>query len=99
MVDNNNQEIEPPWKRAQSGSVWCKWQNLPDDISSQLKMEYRFEKTIGGFSYYVKENEDGSYIVFRNTPRNHRDGSTKRPMYRSVRDSNITYRRSQQIAG
>jgi hypothetical protein len=88
MVDNNNQdeyqrsEIKPPWRVSQKGAVWCPWQNIPDDISSQLKMEHGFKMTIGGFSYYVRENEDGSYIVFRNTSRNSRAGSTKGPMYR-----------------
>jgi hypothetical protein len=82
MVYNDNQEIEPPWKKAQSGAVWCKWQNLPNDISSQLKMENGFKKTIDDYSYYLKSNDDGSNIVFRNTPRNHRDGSTNRPTYR-----------------
>lgn len=89
MVDNNNQEIEPPWRRAQSGAVWCKWQNVPNDISSQLKMENGFTKTIDDYSYYVKRNEDGSYIVFRNTPRNHRDGSTKRPEYRDYTEFQV----------
>lgn len=89
MVDNTNQEIEPPWRRAQNGAVWCKWQNVPNDISSQLKMENGFTKTIDDYSYYVKRNEDGSYIVFRNTPRNHRDGSTKRPEYRDYTEFQV----------
>jgi hypothetical protein len=82
MVDNNDQGVEPPWRRAQSGAIWCKSPNVPNDISSQLKMENRFTKTIGNFSYVVRQNEDGSYIVFRNPPRDYRDASTRRPVYR-----------------
>ena len=36
IVDNNNQEVEPPFRRAQSGSVWCKGQDTPSDISNHL---------------------------------------------------------------
>jgi len=34
MVDNNNQEIEPPFRKAQSRSIWCKGQDVPSDISN-----------------------------------------------------------------
>ena len=40
-------------------------------------MENGFLKTIGNSSFYVRENEDRSYIVFRNPPRNY-----KTPAYR-----------------
>src|SRR5215469_7293446 len=86
MVDNNNQHVQPPWRKAQSGAVWCKYPDLPDDISSQLKMEHGFEKPIGGFSYHVIRNDDGSHIVFRNPPRNYRDASTRRPVDRVYRE-------------
>jgi hypothetical protein len=42
-------------------------------------MENGFTRTIDSHSYRVKRNEDESYIVFRNTPRN---ASAKRPEYR-----------------
>jgi len=42
-------------------------------------MENGYTKTIDSHSYRVKRNEDESYIVFRNTPRN---TSTKRLEYR-----------------
>jgi hypothetical protein len=77
MTDNNNQDVEPPWTRAQSGAVWCRWQNLPNAISSQLKIENGFTKTIDDYSYHVRRNEDGSYIVFKNPPRNYRYASTR----------------------
>jgi hypothetical protein len=73
---NNNQDVYP-WKVSQSGAVWCKWQNLPNDISVQLKMENGFTKTIDTFSYRVKRNDDGGYIVFKNPPRNYRYASTR----------------------
>lgn len=77
-----------PWKVSQSGSgaVYCMWQNLPNDISAQLKMEDGFTKTIGDFSYRVKRNENGSWIVYRNPPRNSRDAYTRRPVDRWYRE-------------
>jgi len=69
--------------------VYCKWENLPNDISSQLKMENRFTKTIGNFSYYVRENPDGSYIVFRNLPGNYRDASARRQVDRVYREIQV----------
>jgi len=89
MVDNYNQDAEPPWTRAQSGAVWCKWQNLPNDISSKLKMENGFTRTIDDFSYRVKRNDDGSHIVFRNPPRNYRNASTRRPVDRVYREIQV----------
>jgi len=86
MTDNNNQDVEPPWRLSQKGAVWCKSQDLPNDISSQLKIENGFTKTVGGFSYRVIRNEDGSHIVFRNTPRNYRDASSRRPVDRVYRE-------------
>ena len=89
MVGNNNQELEPPWRIAQSGAVWCKWQDVPNDISSQLKMENGFTKTVGDFSYRVKRNDDGSHIVFRNPSRNYRDESARRPVDRVYREIQV----------
>jgi hypothetical protein len=77
MVDNSNQDVEPPWKRADSGSVWCPYQNLPDDIRLRLKLENGCKETIDENSYYVKRYENGSDIVFRNPPGNNRYGSTR----------------------
>lgn len=77
MVDNSNQEVKPPFRMSEKGAVYCMWEDVPNDINSQLKKENRFTKTIGNFSYYVRENPDRSYIVFRNLPRNY-----KTPAYR-----------------
>ena len=74
---------------SEKGAVYCKWENLPNDISSQLRMENRFTKTIGNFSYYVRENPDGSYIVFRNLPGNYRDASARRPVDRVYREIQV----------
>ena len=39
--------VETPWRQSQKGSVYCLWENLPDDdVKSQLKQEDRFQKTI-----------------------------------------------------
>lgn len=53
-------------------------------ISSQLKMENLncFGKTIGDYPYHVKRNQGGSYIVFRNLPRNYSDVPQRRPVGR-----------------
>lgn len=77
MVDNSNQEVKPPFRMSGKGAVYCKWEDLPNDISSQLKKENGFTTPIGNFSYYVRENPDGSYIVFRNLPGNYRYASTR----------------------
>lgn len=85
MVDNNENrrsDVEEPWRVSPKGAVWCKWQHVPNGIRSHLKMDNGFAKTIDSYSYRVKRNEAESYIVFRNTPRNHRDASTKRPEHR-----------------
>ena len=95
MISNNNNNnqaesekstntVKAPWIVSQKGAVYCKWQNLPDEIRSQLKMENDFKKMIGKFSYHVRRTGDGNCIIFRNTPRDHKYGFTKRSTYRLV---------------
>lgn len=43
------------------------WGILPEDIKSQLKQEDKFGIIIGEFHYNVKQNQDGGFIVFKNT--------------------------------
>jgi hypothetical protein len=43
------------------------WDNLPDDLKGQLKQVDRYGTTIEDYHYNVKENQDGGFIVFRNT--------------------------------
>ena len=43
------------------------WENLPDDLKSQLLQQDKFGITIGEFHYNVKQNQDGGFVVFRNT--------------------------------
>jgi hypothetical protein len=43
------------------------WWNLPEDLRLQLKQQDKFGITIGDFHYSVKENQDGGFVVFRNT--------------------------------
>ena len=59
--------VDLPWKQSAKGSIYCMWENLPDDIKSQLRQEDRFGITLGEFHYNVKQNQDGGFIVFRNT--------------------------------
>jgi hypothetical protein len=59
--------VDAPWKQSARGSVYCMWGSLPDDIKSQLRQEDRFGITLGEFHYSVKQNQDGGFIVFKNT--------------------------------
>jgi hypothetical protein len=59
--------VQAPWRQSQKGSIYCRWGNLPEDIKSQLKQEDRYGITQGEDHYTVKRNEDGSFIVFKNT--------------------------------
>jgi hypothetical protein len=43
------------------------WENVPDDIKLQLKQEDRFGISLGDFRYNVKRNDNGEFVVFRNT--------------------------------
>ena len=77
MSSNNNSQASPPsssitsvqapWRLSQKGSIYCRWESLPDDIKSQLKQEDRYQITLGEEHYTVKRNQDGGFIVFRNT--------------------------------
>ena len=59
--------VEQPWKQSAKGYIYRMWENLPDDISSQLQQEDRFGISLGGFHYNVKRNDNGGFVVFRNT--------------------------------
>jgi hypothetical protein len=59
--------VQLPWRQSQKGSVYCMWDNAPDDIKLQLKQEDGFRIALGEFHYTIKRNEDGSCVVFRNT--------------------------------
>src|SRR5215207_7717248 len=59
--------VEPPWKQSAKGSIYCMWENLPDDIKSQLQQNDRFGISLGDFHYNVKRNDNGGFVVFRNT--------------------------------
>ena len=52
------------WFPYLNGSEFQKWDNLPDEIRSLLKKEYKFTATIQGFQYIVK-NYNGKWLVFR----------------------------------
>jgi hypothetical protein len=77
MTDNNNQEVKSPWMMAQSGSEWAPWEDVPNDIRSQLKKQNRFTKTIDDSSYCVRQYEGGSWVVFKNPVGSYRYASTR----------------------
>jgi hypothetical protein len=83
--------VQAPWRQSQKGSIYCRWGNLPEDIKSQLKQEDRYGITLGEDHYTVKQNEDGSFIVFKNTKAEYEARRQqqqqyfgKRPIYRTV---------------
>jgi hypothetical protein len=82
--------VQAPWRQSQKGSIYCRWGNLPEDIKSQLKQEDRYGITLGEDHYTVKQNEDGGFIVFKNTKaeyearRQHQQYFGKRPIYRTI---------------
>jgi hypothetical protein len=105
MSSNNNSQAPPPppssssitsvqapWRLSQKGSIYCRWESLPDDIKSQLKQEDIYQITLGEEHYTVKRNQDGGFIVFRNTKAEHEARRQqqqqqyygKRPIYRTV---------------
>ena len=98
MSSNNNSQVssiitsvQAPWRQSQKGSIYCRWESLPDDIKSQLKQEDRYQITLGEYHYTVKRNEDGDIIVFRNTKaeqetrrQQQQQSYGKRPIYRTV---------------
>jgi hypothetical protein len=75
--------VEVPWRQSARGSVYCMWGSLPEDIKSQLKQEDRFGITIGEFHYNVKQNQDGGFVVFRNTKAEYENRS-KQQSFRKV---------------
>ncbi len=84
--------VQAPWRQSQKGSIYCRWGSLPEDIKSQLKQEDRYGITLGEDHYTVKRNEDGSFIVFKNTKAEHEARRQqqqqqyfgKRPIYRTI---------------
>jgi hypothetical protein len=84
--------VQPPWRQSQKGSIYCRWGSLPEDIKSQLKQEDRYGITLGEDHYTVIQNEDGSFIVFKNTKaeyearrqQQHQQYFGKRPIYRTI---------------
>jgi hypothetical protein len=59
------------------------WGSLPEDIKSLLKQEDKFGITSGDFHYSVKQNQDGGFIVFRNTKAEY-EARSKQQSFRKV---------------
>lgn len=75
--------VDAPWKQSARGSVYCMWGSLPDDIKSQLRQEDKFGITSGDFHYSVKQNQDGGFIVFRNTKEEY-ESRSKQQLFRKI---------------
>lgn len=75
--------IQPPWKQSAKGSIYCMWGSLPEDIKSQLKQEDKFGIAIGEFHYNVKQNQDGGFIVFKNTKAEY-EARNKQQLFRKI---------------
>lgn len=58
--------VEPPWKISKKGSVYCLWNELADEIKSELKEEHGAQATVAQFHYYVLQADNGNFLVFRN---------------------------------
>jgi hypothetical protein len=58
--------VEAPWKQSKKGSVYCMWDDLSDDLKSQLREEDKFQTTIAKSHYYVLKTDEGGFLVFRN---------------------------------
>ena len=109
MSGNNSQTpsitaVQAPWRQSQKGSIYCKWESLPEDIKSQLKQEDRYEITLGEEQYSVKRNEDGGFIVFRNTKEEYEARRQqqqqyfgKRPIYRTVQVQVLPIKQANQL--
>jgi hypothetical protein len=66
-IASQTSTIESSWRQSVKGSIYCMWGNLPDDLKSQLRQQDKFGITIGEFHYNVKQNQDGGFVIFRNT--------------------------------
>jgi hypothetical protein len=64
--DMGTTPVDAPWKQSKKGAIYCMWNDLRDDLKTQLKEEHRFQTRIGQFHYYVLKTDEGSYLVFRN---------------------------------
>lgn len=55
---------EDPWRMSKSGNVYCRLNNVPNDIRSHLKVEDNYVTMIGEYSYKVRMFDD-NVLVFR----------------------------------
>jgi hypothetical protein len=57
-----NIDVEPPWRKSKSNNVYCRLNNVPNDIRSHPKAEDNYVMEIGNYSYKVC---DDNVLVFR----------------------------------
>lgn len=57
-------DVEPPWRKSKIGSVYCRRNDVPNEIKSNLPVEDNYVKEIGEFTYEVRVFND-NIIVFR----------------------------------
>jgi len=59
-----NNDVESPWRKSRSGNVYCRLNDVPIEIRSNLIVEESYVKKIGEFSYKVRVFDD-NVLVFR----------------------------------
>jgi hypothetical protein len=65
-------DVEPPWRRSKSDNVYCRLNNIPNEIRSNLKVEDNYVTIIGEYSYKVRAFSD-NVLVFRERTDNEND--------------------------
>jgi hypothetical protein len=68
----------PTWIPSQNGSDFCPFDDLSDEIRSQLRQEDKYTIAINGFRYTVKDY-DGKWLVFRRSLAMNNDKTTNQP--------------------
>jgi hypothetical protein len=57
-------DVEHPWRKSKSDNVYCRLNNVPNELRSNLIVEDNYVKKIGKFSYKVRVFDD-NVLVFR----------------------------------
>ena len=57
-------DIEFPWRKSKSGNVYCRLRDVPNEITSSLKVHDNSVTRIGEYTYKVRVFDD-NILVFR----------------------------------
>jgi hypothetical protein len=60
----NKYNALPQWIQSQNGSEFCPFDDLSEELRSNIRQEDKYTTTIHGFRYTVKDYE-GKWLVFR----------------------------------